>query len=199
MKKLFLIRHGQSVANVDRNVYCEIPDHLIPLTEVGILQAIQAGKELHQLILEDPIDDLVFVHSSWKRAKDTCNILYSEFSSLMNKEYKIIESLLCHERVVTTNIEDMVSKCNLTYHQRLQDYGKFWYKDKSIESFAETYQRALLFLQSLDFFTDKASNIVIVSHGEFISAVEGILNKLNLSEMEGSSIIKNCQILKYEI
>ena len=39
MIKLTLIRHGQSIANVNRSIYNEMVDWEIPLTELGISQS----------------------------------------------------------------------------------------------------------------------------------------------------------------
>ena len=44
MQNLYLIRHGESQANVDEEVYKSIPDHRIALTDKGQTQAIFAGE-----------------------------------------------------------------------------------------------------------------------------------------------------------
>ena len=43
---IFLIRHGESIANVGANFEKRIPDHLVTLTENGIAQAQENGKWL---------------------------------------------------------------------------------------------------------------------------------------------------------
>ena len=43
MGTLYLVRHGQSEANVDKNVYRTKPDHAIALTPLGLNQANEAG------------------------------------------------------------------------------------------------------------------------------------------------------------
>lgn len=48
--RLILIRHGESLANTDHNVYATMPDNKIPLTEKGIKQARYIGKKLKELI-----------------------------------------------------------------------------------------------------------------------------------------------------
>ena len=43
---IFLIRHGESMANTGENYRSRVPDHLVPLTERGREQAEKAGKFL---------------------------------------------------------------------------------------------------------------------------------------------------------
>lgn len=49
-RRIILIRHGESLGNVDYTSYASIPDWKIPLTRRGERQAAHAGKELSELI-----------------------------------------------------------------------------------------------------------------------------------------------------
>ena len=40
---IFLIRHGESMANTGENFEKRVPDHLVSLTENGLKQAAQNG------------------------------------------------------------------------------------------------------------------------------------------------------------
>jgi len=40
--RIFLIRHGESVANVDKKVHLTVPDHAIGLSDLGHQQADRA-------------------------------------------------------------------------------------------------------------------------------------------------------------
>lgn len=40
---IFLIRHGESIANVGDNYIKRIPDHLVELTDLGKKQAYEGG------------------------------------------------------------------------------------------------------------------------------------------------------------
>lgn len=44
--RIYLIRHGQSTGNVDRNVHRTIANHAVPLSEQGHQEALDAGKFL---------------------------------------------------------------------------------------------------------------------------------------------------------
>lgn len=52
--RIFLIRHGESQANVDSNVYKTIPDHDISLSVRGKYQAEEAGHLLKKFLSENP-------------------------------------------------------------------------------------------------------------------------------------------------
>lgn len=53
---IFLIRHGESIANVGLNYEKRIPDHLVSLTEQGKEQARENGKWLANYCKEKSID-----------------------------------------------------------------------------------------------------------------------------------------------
>ena len=53
---IFLIRHGESIANVGENYVKRIPDHLVSLTDRGIEQARENGKWLANYCRENNID-----------------------------------------------------------------------------------------------------------------------------------------------
>ena len=49
-RRIVLIRHGESLGNVDDTAYASIPDWKIPLTRRGERQAAHAGEDLYNLI-----------------------------------------------------------------------------------------------------------------------------------------------------
>ena len=50
LQNVYLVRHGQSTANVNKAVHYEMPDHAIPLSELGKRQAVAAGHALNEVI-----------------------------------------------------------------------------------------------------------------------------------------------------
>ena len=44
--RIFLVRHGESEANLDRSIIARLPDHSVPLSPEGRRQAAQAGRFL---------------------------------------------------------------------------------------------------------------------------------------------------------
>ena len=53
---IFLIRHGESIANVGDNYIKRIPDHLVSLTELGKEQARKNGEWLRNYCRDKNID-----------------------------------------------------------------------------------------------------------------------------------------------
>ena len=49
-KRIILVRHGESLGNVDEGAYADTPDWSIPLTDEGKLQAQHLGGQLKELI-----------------------------------------------------------------------------------------------------------------------------------------------------
>ena len=73
--RLILVRHGQSEGNVDSSLYGVIPDNQIALTEKGIMQARQAGREIRNIIGDE---SLRFFYSPYLRAKQTLEEIIRE-------------------------------------------------------------------------------------------------------------------------
>lgn len=53
---IFLIRHGESVANIGENYVKRLPDHLVSLTPAGVEQAKSAGKFLAEYCQAKGVD-----------------------------------------------------------------------------------------------------------------------------------------------
>ena len=49
-KRIILIRHGESEANVNRYLFGSVPDYTIELTQKGRQQALEAGHRLKKLV-----------------------------------------------------------------------------------------------------------------------------------------------------
>ena len=67
-RRIVLIRHGQSVGNVDESAYVTTADWRIPLTDRGREQAFSAGKTLKGLIGEK---EVFFYVSPYLRTAET--------------------------------------------------------------------------------------------------------------------------------
>lgn len=77
MKCIYLIRHAESISQIDLN-----NDYLRPLSEQGINEAQLMAKKLHNEIKDFP--DLI-ISSSAKRTHETAKIFAKEFGVKTNK------------------------------------------------------------------------------------------------------------------
>jgi hypothetical protein len=93
-EKLVMIRHGQSMGNIDENLYATLPDNAMPLTDLGWEQARAAGKVLKEKILV-PGQTVHFIVSPYVRTVETFHGLASawsdpkEFSHIKDKDERI--------------------------------------------------------------------------------------------------------------
>jgi len=71
-KRIILLRHGESLGNVDDTAYSTIPDWKIPLTRRGERQALRAAKDIAELL---DGESLFTYCSPYKRAIGTWDII----------------------------------------------------------------------------------------------------------------------------
>ena len=70
------MRTGESIGNLDKKIYETIPDNQIKLTDLGVQQAIEAGKSLKKLIG----DESVYLYlSPFDRAIETFENIQKSF------------------------------------------------------------------------------------------------------------------------
>ena len=170
--RIYLVRHGESLGNKNPAVYFEKLDCEIDLTEKGKGDAVNAGKKLMDLANEirdnntpegldkEPINFNLY-HSSYVRAKRTAEIVDKTISA--NPGYNInnvYETPLIREREwgsLRELVEQGIDKAN---------HFNFYYRPINGESFADAYQRAIIFHYSYMINSPYENNIV-VAHGEF--------------------------------
>lgn len=72
-RRIILVRHGESLGNVDETAYTQIPDSKICLTEKGWKQALKCGHDIRELIEGDHSDDwkVYFYVSPYNRTLQT--------------------------------------------------------------------------------------------------------------------------------
>ncbi len=78
-KRIILLRHGQSLGNVDESAYVTTADWRIPLTNLGKEQAVDAGRRLREKIREEDAK-VIFYHSPYLRTTQTLDALLPYFS-----------------------------------------------------------------------------------------------------------------------
>ena len=67
-RNILLLRHGESLGNVDENLFTIMPDWKIPLSDKGRAQARQAGHRIQGIAKGSPL--VVYV-SPYTRTKET--------------------------------------------------------------------------------------------------------------------------------
>jgi broad specificity phosphatase PhoE len=158
-KKIMLVRHGESVGNVDKNIYATVPDYALGLSERGRGQALEAGRVIKRMIGDERV--MVYL-SSYQRTRMTAVLIREAIAPQVYKWYeddRLREQEWGHfrEREATKELEK----------ERVR-YGTFFYRFPDGESCADVCDRISSFLTTMhrDFEKeDFPPNVLIVTHG----------------------------------
>jgi broad specificity phosphatase PhoE len=182
--RIILLRHGQSLGNVDELAYCRIPDHALPLTDLGEREARAAGGTIKELIGDGPVAAYV---SPYKRTRRTFDLLGVDA-----------------ERVVTEprvreqdwgNLQDPTEQ-EVLKHQR-HAFGHFFFRLPNGESGADVDDRVAAFLDGLQvrLHEDEThpKTVLIVSHGLTIRLLCRRLFDWSIELFESLSNVDTCE------
>ncbi|SCB22001.1 histidine phosphatase family protein [Rhizobium multihospitium] len=173
--RIFLVRHGESLGNIDDRAYRQFGDHNVPLTEWGHRQVLRAGQAMAAYLKGLP---------SAERRK--LNVWYSPFLRTRQSKDALLEVLPA----------DLIDDVREDYLLREQDFGlfteiydhaeqkrkfpdefekwarlrnnngKFYARPPDGESRADVAQRVRLFLQTVMHDAENGkNNVIIVGHG----------------------------------
>ena len=191
MKNIYLVRHAESEANVDPQVYFAKNDSQIELSPLGIEQSKICGKSLVNKLKGNK--ECTIFYSPFLRAKRTAELIDEEFI-LAGVYGDMIEEPLIVERAWghLNNIIDT------TEFDRTKHFD-FFYRPVGGESFLECYQRVVLFFQELRRMPNALpENIIIVSHGEWLRLALMYLRRYSIEYfIEYRDNPKNCEIISF--
>ncbi len=168
---IFLIRHGQSIANTGENYPQRLPDHLVSLTEEGIQQARENGEWLANYCKEKNIDlsNARIWRSPYLRTRQTSE----EFNKFLNikdireditlieQQFGLLDSVPDEEWAVQFPIE------NAEYERQVSNYGKFYARLPLGESPFDVAIRVHQFMGTIyrDFEKHGVDTLFVFSHG----------------------------------
>lgn len=202
MKRIFLVRHGESEGNLDKSVYFNCPDSEIGLTAKGMHDAVNASNTICEIIRKfglssrcQPTNKTYFnlAHSTYKRAKQTADIIISTMAkSSTCSIQQVITSPLCKER----EWGDLRAVVNTG--QKTDNLFNFYHKPLNGESFCDVYTRAAIFHQWLSNSSNGSGNIIVVAHGEFNKVYLMHLLNWDVEEFNKWGNSKNGEVLLVE-
>lgn len=204
-KRLILVRHGESRANVDRSVYSRVPDWRIELTDDGVRQASECGMAIKNIIGAEKA--FIYV-SPYLRARQTLDKIREQLDPNQISGEREDERLREQEMGNFQPFEHM----NRTWEER-QRTSRFYYRFPNGESGADVCDRVSLFLDSL--FRERRElsgaamaewesnrrrdhNVIIVCHGLFVRLFIGRWYKLPLEVFEKLYNPPNCAVVVLE-
>lgn len=180
--KLYLVRHGQSEANVDYKILAFKKDEYVSLTDKGKEQALEVGKKL-AVMVKNP----VFFVSPWLRTSQT----YNQISSCFANSSQVIWTYLIKEHDRNLNWHP-INFLKFLAHKDIQRSFES-YKDivfEGGETLAETLERAERCLNLLK--NTEAEEVVMVSHGQFLKLLVSLIDGVHPDKIEHQ---KNCEIV----
>lgn len=187
--RILLIRHGESEGNIDKGRYLTIPDYALNLTQKGIEQSLQAGREIQEIIGSESIH--VYL-SPYFRTRQTFQHLKARIESNIVKaveDPRIREQDWGHFRHPDENEEIM---------RQRDGFSTFYYRIPDGESGADVYDRVSTFLQTLyrDFDKqDYAQNTLAITHGITLRLFLMRWFHWSVEEFESLRNPHNCQIV----
>lgn len=173
--RIFLVRHGQSQANVDHSINSRVADHAIELTEEGHKQAQAAGEFLGDYLQADNLRIRLW-HSPYRRTRQTADRIQEtavgyqgdsifldkrEHMLLAEQQFGLFDGLSDEER------ENQFPKEQAYYEKCKAFEGKMWPKMPLGESRFEVCQRVHQAFGTFHRDAEKHGirNIVVVGHG----------------------------------
>ena len=153
--RMILLRHAESVGNVDELAYTRIPDHALPLTEAGRAQAAAAGPAIARLL--DGERPAVYV-SPYLRTRETLRLLdIRDSCERISQEPRLREQ-------DWGNLQDPADQ--EVQKARRNEFGHFFYRLPFGESGADVDDRVAAFLSDLRRRDENhPETVLIVSHG----------------------------------
>jgi broad specificity phosphatase PhoE len=189
-KRIFLVRHGQSTGNVDKNVYKDVPDYALTLTDLGREQARNVGKELKSIIGNESVH--FYVSPFWRTRQTYLGILQS-FGN--HGDFGYYEDARLREQEWGQNMETREG-----YKEKIEEYrdayGHFYYRFRDGgESCADVFDRSSDMINTVhrDFEkVDFPQNAIFVKHGMSIRCFVMRWFHKSVEEFESWANPKNC-------
>jgi 2,3-bisphosphoglycerate-dependent phosphoglycerate mutase len=202
MKNIYLVRHGQSLSNIDKAIHASKPDHAIPLSELGMQQATAAGEALRRILANEKDSRVRIWTSPYTRTRQTSDGIQAqlapEFPNLDRREH----IMLCEQQFGLFDgvpDEELATRFPLEHaHYSLAERfeGKFWARMPMGES---RFDVALRVHQAFGTFHRDAErhgieNIIVVCHGVTLRAFVQQWRHLPYEWFEAEKNPGNCDI-----
>ena len=168
---IFLIRHGESVANVGENYVKRVPDHLVSLTEKGKQEAYEGGVWLKGYCEENGVDlkGARIWRSPFLRTRQTSEEFNKSLGitdirediTLTEQQFGLFDSL------PESEWERMFPTEYAEYRRQLANYGKFYARPPLGESPFDVAIRVHQFMGTIyrDYEAHGMNTLFIFTHG----------------------------------
>lgn len=185
--RLTIIRHGQSEANVDKDVYFRKPTSQVVLTSKGEKQASLLGSLLYNV---DP-DKTLFITSPYIRTVHTMQNML-EAGDLSEVDVDVWADPLIVEQCWG---QPMISKDDFFKALEHHKEDPFFFRFPYGESMFDVYSRIRLFDHTVleQMSREHYDNVFIISHGITIKVLVGHLKGLSINQIPKEDHLYNCE------
>ena len=188
-KNIIVLRHGTSIANLDKSVYDRIPDYRVELAPKGREQAAKAAEHLAREFGERPVG--VYV-SPFVRTFQTEQIA----GKLLNKAFHR-EDCRLREREWTGRLQSYDLRSE---HER-KEYGNFFYRYHGGESCADAAERGYSFKRDFIAKMEKKGSpddYLLVGHGEMNLILGMVFCEKTYRDFEKEPNMWNCNAYRFK-
>lgn len=220
---VIFVRHGRSYGNERDTVlknpdlsplFTEIPNHQLPLADRGIDQALSAGRYLADMIrsgLIPPIDRVIC--SPFTRTQETlAHLIKGAHGYCAEQKLSLAEVFEGGERTRVdqwnwVRERDWADFEKLGLEEQEREYKRretdpfFWTPtgSSSGETIADVSNRASAFMHAMHRSEFRGKVVLVVTHGEFMNAIELVMRKLDPFSSDFTNSFKrgipNCGIM----
>jgi len=201
---MYIVRHGESMGNVNLSAYREYGDHRLPLTENGREMARQSGKFLSQELKQKFPDEQPWIEmwvSPFTRTRETAIAMLqgglgkwvkkvSESPHLVEQDWGLLEGQNIGADEVYNRFPESMKRVRLQANQN----GKFYARLPQGESVADVYSRVTNLLGSVS--RRQAKYTIIVTHGITGRALIMRMFKHTPEWFESSVNLPNCSVYR---
>lgn len=192
---ILVVRHGQSIGQINPDAYRTVGDHKLPLTQLGHIQAIETGVVLENYLKGSEYKTAQIIHGGGVRLVETARDIRATLRSgkliqddRFNKQrFGLFDGLL-------TNAQRQAAYPAFfeTYKTNLESDGAFHVKPPEGESISDLVERVSAGLHDL---AEIDGPKIIVTHGLPFLAIQLILeNRSNDWLLKSQDSIQNCAV-----
>lgn len=188
---IYLIRHGESAANVDHDVYSELPQNQIPLTHNGLKQAVSAGKIILRNI---EASSRCIITSPYERSLTTAMVIAEAIGIADEKIQREILAVEQSFGLANGSTIQLLSS-STPIEKKLLYQEELHYRPPRGESLLDVYVRVGLLIEKYKWFS-ACESYIIVAHAGVCHMLEAYLtSQVPTTEQDWG----NCEIRKYQI
>lgn len=195
---IYLIRHGESEANVDFQILKDRPDCSISLTNNGITQASRLGKWLEEKFSDIP---LLVLHSPYKRVRNTMELATVKLNVASLKEELCLTEIRFGllEGLTTNEFLNRYPDAYWNFQKALKDpTGSFYASRPQGESYFDVCMRVRHLVGDL-LKAPKGLPILIFAHGGTNRCLQKELLKESVEYFVGLENQENCSVIEIDL